>query len=161
MIVILCLSIYSIRSAVFIFKISGARGRNSIPHKMQKADAVPHSSNSKVISLHKHFEIVDSSKGLESINGEPLESLWKASGKLINEKYPFVSIFAATHTESESFVINIMLNSFVALSYPDDRLEIIIVDDSTDDTYQKIQTRLPDLQDLKVIHRQSRAGWKG
>jgi glycosyltransferase involved in cell wall biosynthesis len=54
-----------------------------------------------------------------------------------------------------------MLNSFVALSYPDDRFEIIIVDDSTDDTYQKIPTRLPDLQDLKVIHRQSRAGWKG
>jgi glycosyltransferase involved in cell wall biosynthesis len=55
-----------------------------------------------------------------------------------------------------------MLNSFVALSYPDDRFEIIIiVDDSTDDTYQKMQTRLPDLQGLKVIHRQSRAGCKG
>jgi glycosyltransferase involved in cell wall biosynthesis len=54
-----------------------------------------------------------------------------------------------------------MLNSFVALSYPDDRFEIIIVDDSTDDTYQKIPTRLPELQDLKVIHRQSGAGWKG
>ena len=44
----------------------------------------------------------------------------------------------ATHTEGESLVINKMLNSFVALSYPDDRFEIIIVDDSTDDTYQKI-----------------------
>ena len=91
MIVVLCLSIYSIRSAIFIFKISGARGNNSIPHKMQKADAVPHSSNSKVISLHKHFEIVDSSKGLECING--------VSGKLINEKYPFISIFVAKHTQ--------------------------------------------------------------
>lgn len=151
MIVILCLSIYSIRSAIFIFKVTGARGRNSTPHKMQKAEAVPPSSNSKVISLHKHDEIVDSSKGLECING--------VSGKLINEKYPFISIFVATH--NESLVINRMLNSFVALSYPDDRFEIIIIDDSTDDTYQKIQARLPDLQNLKVIHRQSRAGWKG
>lgn len=67
----------------------------------------------------------------------------------------------AKHTQSESLVINRMLNSFVALSYPDDRFGIIVVDDSTDDTYQKIQTRLLDLQDLKVIHRQSRAGWKG
>lgn len=47
------------------------------------------------------------------------------------------------------------------LSYPTDRFEIIIVDDSTDDTYQKIQTRLSDLRNLKVIHRDNRAGWKG
>jgi hypothetical protein len=60
-------------------------------------------------------------------------------------------------THNESLVINRMLNSFVALSYPDDGFEII-VDDSTDDTYQKIQIRQPDLQDLKAIHRQSRAG---
>jgi len=137
---------------IYLQNHGSKRKKNSTPHKMQKADAVPHSSNSKVISLHKHFEIVDSSKGLESING--------ALGKLINEKYPFISIFVAIH--NESLVINRMLNSFVALSYPDDRFEIIIVDDSTDDTYiKKIQTRLPDLQDLKVIHRQSRAGWKG
>lgn len=105
MIVILCLSIYSMRSAISIFKVTGARGRNSTPHKMQKAEAVPPSSNSKVISLHEHVEIVDSSKGLECING--------VSAKLINEKYPFISIFVATH--NESLVINRMLNSFVAL----------------------------------------------
>jgi len=62
------------------------------------------------------------------------------------------------HTQSESLVINRMLNSFVALSYPDDRFEIIVVDDSTDDTYQKIQTRLPDLQGLKVIHKAGQDG---
>jgi hypothetical protein len=56
MIVILCLSIYSIRSAIFIFKVTGARGRNSTPHKMQKAEAIPPSSNSKMISLHEHVE---------------------------------------------------------------------------------------------------------
>jgi cellulose synthase/poly-beta-1,6-N-acetylglucosamine synthase-like glycosyltransferase len=53
------------------------------------------------------------------------------------------------------------LKSFAALSYPTDRFEIIIVDDSTDDTYQKIQTMSSDLQNLKVIHRDNRAGWKG
>lgn len=53
------------------------------------------------------------------------------------------------------------MKSFAALSYPTDRFEIIIVDDSTDDTYQKIQTMSSDLQNLKVIHREDRAGWKG
>lgn len=64
-------------------------------------------------------------------------------------------------THNESLVIERLLKSFAALSYPTDRFEIIIVDDSIDDTYQKIQTMLSELQNLKVIHRDNRAGWKG
>ena len=150
MILILCLSIYSIRSAIFIYKVTEAR-ENKAPRKMQKVVAVPSSRGCKMVSHHKHEVIVDTQKDLETAD--------RSSSEQIHEEYPFISIFVATH--NESLIIDRLLNSFVALSYPNDKFEIIIVDDSTDDTYQKIQTRLPDLQNLKVVHRENRAGWKG
>jgi glycosyltransferase involved in cell wall biosynthesis len=150
MIFILCLSVYSIRSVIFIYKVTGARVNNT-SQNMRQADVTPPSTGCKVVSLRKHESIAYTEKDLETVTG--------ASGEQINEEYPFISIFVATH--NESLVIDRLLNSFVALSYPNDRFEIIIVDDSTDDTYLKIQTRLPDLQNLKVIHRENRAGWKG
>lgn len=118
---------------------------------MRKVDAIPPSTGRKVIPLYNHEIIADTKKDIESIN--------RAYGEQIIEEYPFISIFVATH--NESLVIDRLLDSFIALSYPNDRFEVIIVDDSTDDTYQKIQSRLPDLQNLKVIHRENRAGWKG
>jgi hypothetical protein len=150
MILILCLSIYSIRSAIFIYKVTEAR-ENKASRKMQKVVAVPSSRGCKMVSHHKHEVIVDTQKDLETAD--------RSSSEQIHEEYPFISIFVATH--NESLIIDRLLNSFVALSYPNDRFEIIIVDDSTDDTYLKIQTRLPDLQNLKVVHRENRAGWKG
>ena len=150
MIFILCLSIYSIRSVIFIYKVKGARGNNT-SQNMRQADVAPPSKGCKVVSLRKHEVIAYTHKDIETVTG--------ASDEQINEEYPFISILVATH--NESLVIDRLLNSFVALSYPNDRFEIIIVDDSTDDTYHKIQTRLPDLQNLKVIHRDNRTGWKG
>jgi len=151
MILILCLSIYSTRSVIFIYKVTGARGNNT-SHKMQKADVLSSWRGFKSASLYNHrVTTTDTRRDLDIAD--------RASGGQINEKYPFISIFVATY--NESLVIDRLLNSFVALSYPADRLEIIIVDDSSDDTYQKIMTRSPDLQNLKVIHRKNRAGWKG
>ena len=150
MILILCLSIYSIRSAIFIYKVTEAR-ENKARRKMQKVVAVPSSRGCKMVSHHKPEVIVDTQKDLETAD--------RSTSEQIHEEYPFISIFVATH--NESLIIDRLLNSFVALSYPNDKFEIIIVDDSTDDTYQKIQTRLPDLQNLKVVHRENRAGWKG
>jgi cellulose synthase/poly-beta-1,6-N-acetylglucosamine synthase-like glycosyltransferase len=149
LVLILCLSIYSIRSAIFI-KVTGIR-ENNTSHKMRKVDAIPQSTGCKVVPLYKHEIIADAQKDIDSVN--------RAYGEQIIEEYPFISIFVATH--NESLVIDRLLDSFIALSYPNDRFEVIIVDDSTDDTYQKIQSRLPDLQNLKVVHRENRAGWKG
>ncbi len=151
MIFILCLSIYSIRSAIFIYKVTEAR-RTNTPQNIRQVDATPPSTGCKVVSIRKHEVIAYTHKDIETVTAG-------ASDEQINEEYPFISIFVATH--NESLVIDRLLNSFVALSYPNDRLEIIIVDDSTDDTYHKIQTRLPDLHNLKVIHRENRTGWKG
>jgi cellulose synthase/poly-beta-1,6-N-acetylglucosamine synthase-like glycosyltransferase len=149
-VLILGLSIYSIRSVIFIYRVTRAKANNNL-HNMQKVRAVIPSTAGKAVSLHEQGVIADSCGDIGTVN--------RTSGQWINEKYPFISIFVATH--NESLVIERLLKSFAALSYPIDRLEIIIVDDSTDDTYQKIQTRLSDLRNLKVIHRNNRAGWKG
>ena len=77
----------------------------------------------------------------------------------MDDEYPFISVLVATH--NESIVIERLLKSFAALTYPNDKFEIIIVDDSTDDTYQKIQGMSGNFQNLKIIHRDNRAGWKG
>ncbi len=149
-VLILGLSIYSIRSVVFIYRVTRARANNNL-HTMPKIGAIIPSTASKAVSLHEQGVIADSCGDIGGVN--------RTSGQRIDEEYPFISIFVATY--NESLVIERLLKSFAALSYPSDRFEIIIVDDSTDDTYQKIQTRLSDLRNLKVIHRANRAGWKG
>ena len=147
---ILALSIYSIRSIIFLYSVRRPRVNNNV-YNMPKVGDVMQSTASKAKSLHKQGIIADRCRDIGTVN--------RVSDQWTNEEYPFISIFVATH--NESLVIERLLKSFAALSYPTDRFEIIIVDDSTDDTYQKIQTMLSDLQNLKVIHRDNRAGWKG
>jgi cellulose synthase/poly-beta-1,6-N-acetylglucosamine synthase-like glycosyltransferase len=147
---ILGLSIYSIRSIIFLYSVRKPRANNKL-YNMPKAGDVMQSTAGKATSLHEQGIIADRCRDIGTVN--------RASDQWTNEEYPFISIFVATH--NESLVIERLLKSFAALSYPTDWFEIIIVDDSTDDTYQKIQTMVSDLQNLKVIHRDNRAGWKG
>jgi cellulose synthase/poly-beta-1,6-N-acetylglucosamine synthase-like glycosyltransferase len=149
-VLILGLSTYSIRSVIFIYRVTKARANNNL-HGMPRVGAIVRSRAGKAVSLHEQGVIADRCGEIGTAN--------RTSGQWINEEYPFISIFVATH--NESLVIERLLKSFAALSYPTDRFEIIIVDDSTDDTYQKIQTMLSDLRNLKVIHRDNRTGWKG
>ena len=147
---ILSLSIYSIRSVIFIYRVTRPRANNNL-YNMPKVGAIMRSTAGKVVSLHEQSIIADRCWDIGTVN--------RTSDQWTNEEYPFISIFVPTY--NESLVIQRLLKSFAALSYPTDRFEIIIVDDSTDDTYQKIQTMLSELQNLKVIHRDNRAGWKG
>jgi cellulose synthase/poly-beta-1,6-N-acetylglucosamine synthase-like glycosyltransferase len=147
---ILGLSIYSIRSIIFLYSVRRPRANNNL-YNMPKVCAIMRSASDNAASLHEKGIIADRCLDIGIVN--------RASDHWTNEGYPFISIFVATH--NESLVIERLLKSFAALSYPTDRFEIIIVDDSTDDTYQKIQTMSSDLQNLKVIHRDNRAGWKG
>jgi cellulose synthase/poly-beta-1,6-N-acetylglucosamine synthase-like glycosyltransferase len=147
---ILGLSIYSIRSIIFLYNVTRPRANNNL-YNMPKAGPIMRSTSDKAASLHEQGIIADRCWDIGTVS--------RASDRWTNEEYPFISIFVATH--NESLVIERLLKSFAALSYPTDRFEIIIVDDSTDDTYQKMQTMLSDLQNLKVIHRDNRAGWKG
>jgi cellulose synthase/poly-beta-1,6-N-acetylglucosamine synthase-like glycosyltransferase len=150
-VLILALSIYSIRSVIFIYRVTRTRANNNL-HVMPKVGTNNRSTAGKmVVSLHEQGVIADHCGNIGMTN--------RTSGQGVDGEYPFISIFVATH--NESVVIERLLKSFAALSYPTDRFEIIIVDDSIDDTYQKIQTMSSDLQNLKVIHRDNRAGWKG
>jgi cellulose synthase/poly-beta-1,6-N-acetylglucosamine synthase-like glycosyltransferase len=149
-VLILALSIYSIRSVIFIFRVTRTRANNNL-QDMPKVGAIMQSTATNTVSPHEQGITADRCENIGAVN--------RSSGQRIDEQYPFISIFVATH--NESLVIERLLKSFAALSYPNDRFEIIIVDDSTDDTYQKIQTRLSDLGNLKAIHRDNRAGWKG
>lgn len=147
---ILGLSIYSIRSVIFLYRVRRHRANNSL-YNMPKVGAIMRSAAGKSASHHEQCIIAERSWDSGSVN--------RTSDQWTSEEYPFISIFVATY--NESLVIERLLKSFAALSYPTDRFEIIIVDDSTDDTYQKIQKMLSELQNLKVIHRDNRAGWKG
>jgi glycosyltransferase involved in cell wall biosynthesis len=183
-VLILVVSIYSIRSIIFIRVVSRARANSGRRrqdsnsntgnthlhtsqiyhnveakkkedeiHNMAKADANMPSTAYMAVSLHDRHDISDS---FERTN---LQDAAAAAEHSSDDKRPFISILVATH--NESIVIERLLRSLSSLTYPADRFEIMIIDDSDDDTYQKIQSMLAHFRNLKVIHRNNRDGWKG
>lgn len=79
--------------------------------------------------------------------------------KAYGDVYPFVSILVATRNESA--VIDNLMRSCSALTYDRSRFEIIVVDDSTDDTLLLLKQWEHKISNLKLIHRSERIGWKG
>lgn len=75
------------------------------------------------------------------------------------EEWPTVTIQVATYNEGE--VVSRLLQSCLKLDYPMDKLEIIIVDDSTDETIQILRDyEWRYSPRVKVIHRSERVGYK-
>ncbi len=75
------------------------------------------------------------------------------------DSWPRVSIHLPFY--NEECVAGRLLKACVNLDYPRDRLEIIVVDDSTDGTTavaREFETKYPDL--VKVFHRNDRSGFK-
>ena len=68
-----------------------------------------------------------------------LNLLFFKEGKRINLKsFPYVSIIVAAHNEEKN--ISRTINSLLALNYPKDKFEIIVVNDqSTDDTVNVVK----------------------
>src|SRR5437016_9594348 len=88
--------------------------------------------------------------GLNRINGN-------GNGFHIDLGYhPFVSVHVASYNEKR--VIERLLTALSQLEYPE--YEVVMVDDSTDESDQILQ-RWAAWPRLKIIHRQSRAGYKG
>ena len=83
----------------------------------------------------------------------------KTSGRTNNVYNPFVSILVATY--NERLVINRLMTSFAALTYNREEFEIIVVDDSEDNTFDILKKWEETIPNLKVIHRSERRGWKG
>jgi cellulose synthase/poly-beta-1,6-N-acetylglucosamine synthase-like glycosyltransferase len=73
--------------------------------------------------------------------------------------WPSVSVHLPVYNEKR--VISRLLDSVLAFDYPRNKLEIMVVDDSTDDTTQLVQSyekKHPEL--VTVIHREKRDGFK-
>jgi cellulose synthase/poly-beta-1,6-N-acetylglucosamine synthase-like glycosyltransferase len=88
--------------------------------------------------------------GLNRINGN-------GNGYHINLGYhPFVSVHVAAYNEKR--VIERLLQALAQLEYPE--YEVVLVDDSTDESLQILQ-RWRTVPRFKILHRTSRAGYKG
>src|SRR5438093_1694621 len=89
-------------------------------------------------------------------NFEVPESKFSVSS---NKSQPVISIIVATNNEEA--VIGNLLNSLEMLTYDRSRFEVIIVDDSTDSTARILGKWAKRLENLKIIKRSKRIGWKG
>jgi cellulose synthase/poly-beta-1,6-N-acetylglucosamine synthase-like glycosyltransferase len=141
---------------------------NSHLHSFEKDDKFLEENNKDVGNMAKVGASIPSTAGMAVSPREQrdiadgcdvIEIRNRTTDQWLDDQYPFISTLVATH--NESLVIERLLKSFAALTYPADRFEIIIVDDSNDDTYQKIQNILANFRNLRVIHRDNRTGWKG
>jgi len=78
------------------------------------------------------------------------------------EHFPMVTVQLALY--NERYVVNDLISCILKLDYPTDRLEIQILDDSSDDTTGIIEKILTDLENQKFrihhIRRGSREGYK-
>src|SRR5437867_1522924 len=76
-----------------------------------------------------------------------------------NRSQPVISIIVATYNEEA--VIQNLLNSLEMLTYNRSGFEVIVVDDSTDSTGRILGEWAKRLENLKIIKRSERIGWKG
>jgi cellulose synthase/poly-beta-1,6-N-acetylglucosamine synthase-like glycosyltransferase len=72
---------------------------------------------------------------------------------------PFVSVLIASYNEQQ--LIGRLMKSCAALTYNQDKFEIIVIDDSDDETFHILKNWEKKIPNLKVIHRSNRKGWKG
>ena len=78
---------------------------------------------------------------------------------LSHKTRPFVSILVASYNEYN--VINRLISSCAHLTYGKNNFEIIVVDDSTDGTFQELEKWKSVIPNLRIFHRTNRDGWKG
>ena len=76
------------------------------------------------------------------------------------EKYPFVSVHIPLYNEKK--VAERILTATLAQEYPQDKFEIIVADDSNDGTTEIVRRfETENHPKVKVIHRETREGFKG
>lgn len=78
------------------------------------------------------------------------------------DEYPMVTIQLPLY--NEKYVINRLIDATIRLDYPKEKLEIQILDDSTDETTEiiseHIKQYISDGYDIQLIHRTNRGGFK-
>ena len=92
-------------------------------------------------------------------NTAPLRSLPK---DLPSEKYPYVTVQLPIF--NEMYVVERLVDAITAFDYPKSRLQIQILDDSTDETVDISAAKVAEYQaqgfDISLIHRIDRKGYK-
>jgi cellulose synthase/poly-beta-1,6-N-acetylglucosamine synthase-like glycosyltransferase len=80
----------------------------------------------------------------------------------LDEEYPFVTIQLPIY--NELYVVERLINAVAAFDYPEDRFEIQVLDDSTDETVEIIASKLKEIEalgiDIQHIRRKDRKGFK-
>ncbi len=75
---------------------------------------------------------------------------------------PFVTVQLPIY--NEYYVVERLIGAVASLHYPKERLEIQVLDDSTDDTYDIIKHKVKEIQqseiNIKHLHRNDRVGYK-
>lgn len=78
--------------------------------------------------------------------------------------YPFPIITIQLPVYNELYVVERLINSVAAFNYPKDKLEIQVLDDSTDETVQLVKDSIKKWNrlgiDIKQIRRKNRQGYK-
>jgi cellulose synthase/poly-beta-1,6-N-acetylglucosamine synthase-like glycosyltransferase len=81
---------------------------------------------------------------------------------ILESNYPSVTVQLPVY--NEKYVVERLLESISKLDYPKRKLEIQLLDDSTDESYGIAATKLEELKalgiDIKHIHRTDRSGYK-
>lgn len=149
----LFLAAYAARSVVLMLFASSSYGRSSSSAKLpEDAKRLQHERGAAALQSASLSARARSSK---------LESSGQNSSR---GPLPLVSILVATC--NESLVVERLMRSLENLTYPRSRFEIVIVDDSTDDTFEKITefskgTAADKGTKIRAVHREKRTGWKG
>ena len=78
------------------------------------------------------------------------------------DEIPFVTIQLPVY--NELYVMNRLLSNISEIDYPKDKLEIQVLDDSTDESFETTSAKIESLRltglDIKHIHRKNRKGFK-
>ncbi|MFX0208780.1 MAG: glycosyltransferase [Candidatus Hodarchaeota archaeon] len=99
---------------------------------------------------------------LSGMKRKEVEQLLSKVKPLDPSTAPYVTVQLPVY--NEKYVAKRLLNYVTNLSYPRDKLEIQVLDDSTDNTYDILKDEVTNLQnqgyDVKLIHRTDRKGYK-
>ena len=94
--------------------------------------------------------------------GRRAKNIHQQTGSEIKEGFPVVTIQLPVY--NEKYVVTRLIDGVIAMDYPKDKLEIQVLDDSTDETVSIARERISQYCqqgiDIKHIQRQDRKGFK-
>lgn len=99
------------------------------------------------------------SNGQNDVSGSLSSGLAPNLESIKLDSTPFVSIHIPLYNERR--VAERILKALTNLTYPKDKYEVVVVDDSTDETTDIVKRFEDEYENVKLIHRKSREGFKG